>query len=241
MQQIIGELLWLARTVRADIPYAVTQLASRVLNWSGVCDKQLRHLVGYLLQSWDAELNISAAPGDTWQDLKLYVYSDASLSVPRSHSGTYIVAITSNGSKLPMDWISRSQKLASTSSAASETIAAHEAVMAALAQSVCYFDKKIYHPTDNKALLHNIRRGCSEKLSYLQRALKLRSYFLHDVNQRGLVKSDYTNTKTQLADCFTKPLTFPACREAAEEVGLVFGPGCGQLTQDDLEHIILED
>lgn len=65
LQQTIGELLWLTRTIRMDIGYATVQLASRILKWSAVCHRQLRHLMGFLMSTWDAAVVIKAHKDET--------------------------------------------------------------------------------------------------------------------------------------------------------------------------------
>jgi hypothetical protein len=93
-------------------------------------------------------------------------------------------------------------------------------------------DQQVHHSTDNQSLLANIQRGYSERLAYLQRALRLRSSFIHDCNERGLAKSEYVDTKHCRADPLTKPLPFPACRETALRMGLIFGEG--KINQEEL-------
>ena len=225
LQGVLGELLWLTRTVGGDCAYAVCQLASRIQSWSNLCDKQLRHLIGFLMNTWDCALIIRAEPGDAWEDLQPICHTDAGLALPRSHSGLFIFAESQSGSFCPLDWASRHQKLASTSSCASETIAAHEGPMTAMPAAPPFADGKAHHFSANQSLLANIQRGYSERLAYLQRALRLRTSFIQDLVSRGLAISRYVNTSTCRAGPFTRAPPSPACTTAAEALGLRFGDG----------------
>ena len=83
--------------------------------------------------------------------------------------------------------------------------------------------QKLGHYCDNSAVLHNIKRGYTEKLCFLQRAAQLRTSFLTDVNTQGLVDSKHVVTKENLADLLTKVLGPEQTRRASEMVSLDVG------------------
>lgn len=169
------------------------------------------------------------------------VHTDASLALPRSHSGIFLFAASDKDTMIPLDWASKHQKIGSTSSCASETISAHEGAMLALPTTSFFFKQSMELHCDNRALLHNINRGYSERLSYLQRALKLRTTFLHDCVRRGLIVPLFVPTDLDLADGMTKPLAYPGVRTHAEAQGITFGPNCGKTTQQEIEAIKLDE
>ena len=65
LQGIVGELLWLSRTTRHDVTYAVAQIAARLTKWTDKCDKQLAVLMGYISAHPDLDLTYAAGPGDS--------------------------------------------------------------------------------------------------------------------------------------------------------------------------------
>ena len=223
LQCIVGELLWLSRTVRHDISFATVQIAARTLSWSTKCEEQLVQLMGYLKKHDNLELVFDAEEEDSWKTTELIVDTDASLALPRSQSGILQYLKTKSGKILVIDWISRSQKLAATSSCAAETVAGHEGLMVTIPITAHMNKQSAVHRTDNAAFIHNIKRGYTERLAYLSRALKLRTSFAHDVNENGIIASEYVKTDENKADHFTKVLQRLKLSSALESTSLIAG------------------
>ena len=112
--------------------------------------------------------------------------------------------------------------------------------MIALPSASEFRDQKVWHYTDNKSLLCNIERGYSERLAYLQRAMKLRTTFLTDCSHRKLIESQYVATDKNYADALTKPLNQQQVAKANKMQSLHFGDGCGKFTPEQAELIDLE-
>ena len=220
LQEKLGELLWLSRTTRHDIAFATVQIAARVTCWSDECDVQLQHLIAYLKKYPALTLDFEKNEGDTWSGSIMHVDSDASLALPRSQTGLLYYILTASGKIMVIDWASRSQKLAATSSCAAETVAGHEAIINAIPYCEHVPGGTIVHRTDNSAFLHNIKRGYTERLAYLQKALQLRTSFAYDVNQAGLVKSIHVPTNENKSDHLTKVLQRLKLKAAYEMTGL---------------------
>ena len=203
LQEKLGELLWLSRTTRHDISFATVQIAARVTCWSDECDIQLQHLIAYIKKYPALTLDFEKDATDTWDKCTMYVDTDASLALPRSQTGLMYYIKTPSGHIHVIDWASRSQKLAATSSCAAETVAGHEGIINAIPFCQHVPGEVVVHRTDNSAFLHNIKRGYTERLAYLQKALQLRTSFAYDVNQAGLVQSIHVPTNDNKADHLT--------------------------------------
>ena len=176
--------------------------------------------MGYISAHPDLDLTYAAGPGDSWATSTLTVDTDASLSLPRSQTGVLIYIKTTSGALLPLDWCSRNQKLTVTSSCAAETVAAHEGITQVIPITPCFANAPATHRTDNSALLHNIGRGYTERLCFLNRSLRLRTGMIHDINSQGIVRSQHVRTDDNLADHLTKVLQRLKHQAAVERIAL---------------------
>ena len=67
-------------------------------------------------------------------------------------------------------------------------------------------NRKATHRTDNQAFLFNIKRGYTERMSFLTRALRLRTSFVHDLNDQDIINTVHVPTDENRADHLTKVL-----------------------------------
>ena len=99
--------------------------------------------------------------------------------------------------------------------------------------------RKATHRTDNQAFLYNIKRGYTERMSFLTRALRLRTSFVHDLNNQDIITTLHVPTDDNRADHLTKvlmrlKLDAAMKRTALRDVPPDDAPNPNQ-TNDDLE------
>jgi hypothetical protein len=142
--------------------------------------------------------------------MKLVMFADANLALPRPHSGGVLVFMhEATGTVHVVGWFSRRQKLTVTATAASELVALHDVVHCWLGYAAC---GDIHgSPTatcygDNLASLRIVERGYSDKVSFLGRALDLRIGFLSDLVELNLIRFEHVVSKRNLANILTKVL-----------------------------------
>jgi len=73
--RILMKILWAARLCRPDYMKAIGDPTKRLTTWSVADDKRLNRLMGYIKQS--AKLRLVGKIGNSIQDLKLSLYTDA--------------------------------------------------------------------------------------------------------------------------------------------------------------------
>ena len=73
--RLVMKLMWLCRTSRPDITFAVNVLAKHITIWSANDDKRAARLIGYLSSSVD--LAHFMVINDRLEDLRLALYCDA--------------------------------------------------------------------------------------------------------------------------------------------------------------------
>ena len=76
--RIVLKVLFFARIARPDVLGACNQLSREVSRWTAACDRRLLRLICYIHHSKDFVLKCMV--GDSYTDLKLAVYSDASFA-----------------------------------------------------------------------------------------------------------------------------------------------------------------
>jgi hypothetical protein len=205
LQAIVGSLLWLARMTRPDIAYAVARLAQRVADPSPVAYAMAGRILRYLKGSRGRGL-FYRKTGNT--QLVGYVDSDFAMDPDdrKSHSSwLYMLA------GAPVSW--RSVKQSNTlalSSTEAELVAAVDAAREA-AWFISLFTEmgtaltlplQIYE--DNQAAIYLARLGLSGRRT---KHMDLRYHFIHALTKDGRIRLDKVDTKDNLADVGTKPLT----------------------------------
>ena len=164
-------------------------------------------VVGYIKHTVNYKLINRFSSQEKWSDLKLIVYSDASFSSPKSQSGYLILLEGAAGSLLPLEWASKKQTAATTSSAESEVVASSLAVKAALRIAGCVDELRnqeveIELRLDNSAICAAIAHGQSLLMSHLKRHIGVSFSLLQQVK----MKIRFVKSSENLADLFTKPL-----------------------------------
>ena len=233
VQQLLGRLLWICRTCRPDVSFAVGKLATRVASWDEACTKAAARLVGYLKRTALEGVAFRGAP-DGVERFEIAIHTDASWKTPKSHTGVMLVmeAVMPTGERKPLgllDWVSKKQGITADSSGAAELIAAHmglrtvgrnantlsaliaaqEGVAAAkhaqaLADTMGRAPKVVLW-TDNSTVLAAAKGRCNMDLLPTKH-LQIRAGCLADAVALQLLDVGYVPTDRQLADGLTKPL-----------------------------------
>lgn len=216
---IIGGLLWLGRALRADMVRCINALASCVTAWRPEHDEALRHLMGYLKATSDVRMVLMHDKSHKASDLRVVGWSDASLGVPRSVSGTFMAIVDDTMSTfVPISWMAKRQTVAATSSAAAEYVALSKLVEAAVPLHTTAKEIGLI-PTDappvecrvdNSAVLLGIHRGWAPYdtlFATRERGVQLRICQLSDLSKNGSVKFAFERGTDMRADGLTKFLT----------------------------------
>ena len=105
--RLLMKLLWLARLCRPDLSFAISHLASYVSKWNRNCDKMLLKLMGFVKATtkFGIHATVSRYPESPVLDADL---AGDPMSA-RSHSGTFIVLVSENGTFFPVSWASKTR------------------------------------------------------------------------------------------------------------------------------------
>ena len=226
-QKLIGMLLWLCRTSRPDIAFAVSALGSRLNFWDDKCSRELERLVGYIESTANAQLVSSLGDlevGD-WRSLSLSVYTDSDWAAPKSQSGFIIFLENKNlqytkneegayfpnhTTRIPLIWGSRKQAIIAESAAAAECTAAYTGIHEAIPLSGTINDAGRPLPVklfvDNSQVISLAKSGDSERLHFHHKALNIRINMLQYLIENGFATIDHIRTAINPANLFTKVL-----------------------------------
>ena len=200
---ITAQLLFVCKRGRPDIQTAVAFLCTRVREPDEDDYKKLCRLIKYIRRTKFLKLTMEAAYLDQnhwFIDGAFAVHNDM-----RSHSGSFMTF-----GKGMMNGGSNKQKLNTTSSTETETVAVHDYMPAVLWTR--YFIEEQGYPMkpsiihqDNQSamLLETNGRGSSSKQT---RHMNIRYFFVADCQKRGHVQIRYCPTDEMIGDFFTKPL-----------------------------------
>lgn len=208
-RSLVGSLSFLAARTRPDISYAVNifsqfQQNPGIIHWNG-----LLKLLGYVTCTKDLKLNLSNI-----QNLNLIAYSDADFANNRDDR------ISMNGQiifidKVPVSWRSFKQKSVCLSSMESEFVSLTETAKELIwLQRILKECEKFKLVTlnntvskllvDNQAAINFVKspiENCRTK------HVDIKFFFVRDLLYKELFDIKYIQSKANLADIFTKPLT----------------------------------
>ncbi|KAA8498070.1 Copia protein [Porphyridium purpureum] len=201
IREHVGRLLWLARTVRPDISYAVGVVARYVDSWNVAAERLLVRVMQYL--------KVPREPLEYLQmtslkigDVSVLGYADADFAgcpeTRKSTSGrvTYLVA---GGNKYLVDWSSRRQRFVSSSTSESEMAALEEAVQLSLFPALSFLrsvqegDYALTLLCDSQVVLRAVEMGYSPKLHHMAVTRATDLAWIHQVcEKQKLVRLEYT-------------------------------------------------
>lgn len=148
-QGYVGKILWIARTARYDVSYAVSNIGSRMHRWTKAMEEVLDWLVSYLRTTIDVLCYMNVGTADA-QGKHVYIagLGDSDWDARPSQTGYWVGLLGLDGlsglTTCPLAWGSNRQSIAANASKDSEWIAAHATTREALG---CL---EIFHP-DNYA------------------------------------------------------------------------------------------
>ncbi|KAA8498096.1 Retrovirus-related Pol polyprotein from transposon TNT 1-94 [Porphyridium purpureum] len=219
VREHVGRLMWLARTVRPDIAYAVGMIARYVDKWNVAAERLLVRVVQYLKTPREAlEYHVLGNLKEGIRGVNILGYTDADFAgcpesrVSTSGRATYLVA---GDYKYLVDWSSRKQRFVSSSTSESELAALEETVQLSLFPALSFLrsirdgEFSVILMCDNQAVMRAIEMGYSPKLHHMAITRATDLAWLHQVcEKQKLVKLAFVKTDENVADLMTKAL-FP--------------------------------
>ncbi|KAA8491984.1 Copia protein [Porphyridium purpureum] len=217
IREHVGRLLWLARTVRPDISYAVGVVARYVDSWNVAAERLLVRVMQYLKVPREP-LEYLRMTSLKVGDVSVLGYADADFAgcpeTRKSTSGrvTYLVA---GGNKYLVDWSSRRQRFVSSSTSESEMAALEETVQLSLFPALSFLrsvqegDYALTLLCDSQVVLRAVEMGYSPKLHHMAVTRATDLAWIHQIcEKQKLVTLEYVRTGENVSDLMTKPL-FP--------------------------------
>lgn len=208
-RNLIGSLSFLANRTRPDISYAVNifsqfQQNPGMAHWMG-----LLKLLGYVKYTSNLKLNISNI-----SNLNLSAYSDADYANnrdDRTSMGGHIIFID----RVPVTWRSFKQKSVCLSSMESEFISVTEA-----SKELVWFQRifkecenfKIIAQSNSIPTLLVDNRACIDFIkspleNHRTKHIDVKLFFVRDLVYQNVFELQHIQSKRNLSDVFTKPLT----------------------------------
>lgn len=221
-RNILGCLAFLASRTRPDISYAVNILSQFQSNPGMIHWNTLLKLVGYIHQTKAYKLNISNV-----KDINLMCYSDADFAANRDDRisiGGLILFINES----PIMWRTFKQKCVSLSTLEAEYVSLTEAskelvwVVRILNE---FKDLNILNVSFESQLLCDNQAAISFSKSSIEnhrtKHIDVKFHFIRNLVLENFFKLKYVNTKSNLADLFTKPLPKIGLKSLVDKIFVV--------------------
>ena len=212
---IVCALLYVARSTRLDILYAVCRLTRYISpgRWMVRQDQWLYRVLGYLKKTTHLKLNFKICPADFEEggDGQFENWSDSDLGgdeqTKRSTSGGCGLLVGSNSLALVEAHCKR-QGQAGISTPEAETVAMvvqgkKSIPLHMMGQRLLKRDIKLIYKGDNAACERVIGTGISQALAYMKRTCQLSLTWAHENMARYITR---TPTQDNISDLWTKPL-----------------------------------
>jgi hypothetical protein len=202
-REAVGSIMYLAVSTRPDISKAVSNVSKYLQNPGLEHWKAVKRILRYLKGTKDLKLILGGKNADT----KLKAYSDADLAgdLDKRRSTTGYVIVLGNS---PIMW-----KCSQASTAKSTTEAEYMAVSDTSAE-ILYFIPLLRDmgipPTDAIRLMED-NQGCISVANNpvnnsRTKHIDIKHHFVRDLVSNGTIALEYCDTRSQLADIFTKGL-----------------------------------
>lgn len=202
-REAVGSLLYLAGATRPDIIYAVNVLSRHQLNPTQNEWTMIKRVFRYLKGTKTMRLVYRGETDD------IQTYSDASFGDCKNALTTCGYAIKLFGDTI--SWRTHKQSYIALSTCHAEYVAMSEASQEMLStyNSLKLILIKPFLPMilwcDNKAALASAETNEGNKLRHI---IEIKEHHIKECVKRGLIKIKWIKSKEQLADVFTKPLSF---------------------------------
>ncbi|KAL5621857.1 hypothetical protein BROUX41_000002 [Berkeleyomyces rouxiae] len=208
-RRLVGRLMYVRVMTRPDIAVAVGLLASAFNKPRLSHGKLLSHLLRYMSATKTLRITYTAPAKLSKGPIKAYVYSDATwVDRPDAKSTSGYLIYLAGG---PVLWGSKRQTVIAKSTHEAETVAMSDATSAA--SYVKAFAAHIGHDielvghADNKGALITANRP--DSTSRASRHFTADHFYVRDKVADGTISLKYVDTKHQIADALTKPLSAP--------------------------------
>lgn len=215
-REAVGSLLFLAKTTRPDIMYAVSKVSQfmespKTNHWTAV-----KRILRYLKGTKEFGITYSKTGGN------LIGYSDSDFAgdTGSRKSTTGFVFLNGNGA---ISWCSRKQQTISLSTTEAEYIAASEAAREATWLTVLKrelmpeFQGAITLCVDNQSAIKIMK---NPELHRRTKHIDVKYHFIRSKVQDGMIEIKYVPTADQLADIFTKGLTKEKFQYLRTQIGV---------------------
>ena len=202
-REAVGSLLYLAGATRPDISYAVNVLSRHQLNPTKEDWKMVERVFCYLKHTKTLKLTYK---GETDE---IVCFSDASFADCKGSLTTCGFVIQLFGD--PITWRTRKQKYVAMSTCQAEYVAMSDASMEMVSIYNSLSLIMIEPPLPMILKYDNIAAGKNAQTSggnKLRHMLEIKEHYIKECVQRKLVKLQWVESKEQIADIFTKPLSF---------------------------------
>ena len=221
-------------------------MGRHVSSWPQALDKQVKRVVSHIrLRMTEGVLLLRVAPQDLKAGtLKMLVFSDAdhagNVSTRRSVSGCTIFLAGTHGTWAMLDWVSKTQRTISTSTAEAELLAAQMALRECLTMLILMdllrVDVELELLVDSAAALSVLLTGLSSKLRYSAKSQGLAAAWCAATIKDFSIRARKIATDHNIADLFTKAVdsfTFKCLTKLCGWVSLdqVAKPRCANMHQ----------
>ncbi|KAA8499353.1 Copia protein [Porphyridium purpureum] len=220
----LGKLMWLSRTTRPDLAYAVAMIARHTDRWSVDVQRAMDEVLAYLAKHANITLQY-AMPSTDNKEINIVCFTDSDLDPGRSTSGVAIF-LASGGTRHLVEWSSRRQRRVATSTAEAELVAMHSAVQNATFPIATFLDDvfakwpRTTVRCDNETSLGAVSKGFSPVLVHANKTQRISLAWLHELHSEHLVAFEHVPTRANVADPFTKPVGADVFRGHARAWGL---------------------
>eukprot|EP00435_Cladocopium_sp_Y103_P075165 s9_g54.t1 len=206
--RLVMKLMWLCRTSRPDITFAVNVFAKHITIWTANDDRRAARLIGYLSSTID--LAHFMVINDRLEDLHLALYCDADfagdIKTMKSTSG-FVMALEGKSSFALLSWGSRKQSRSTTES---EFVSLSGALFAEGLPLLELW--QVMHPPmilrileDNSAVIAIIAKGFSQKPRHLAKTHRVNvASTCEVVNDNDDVLVQHVPSEDQRSDVMTK-------------------------------------
>ena len=218
-QAVIGSIMWSMTGTRPDTAFAVIKLAKYNQNPGPDHFKAARHLMRYLLATWDYAL---VYDGNTSDQIMGMSDADWGMDKDERKSTSGNVFFLANSA---ITWKSKMQSTVATSTAESEYMALAEASMQSswlrnltweIGQRLD--DEPTYLFTDNQAAQYLVEEPKHDPKT---RHIDIKYHFIRDLVIKGKVTVHWIPTDEMIADDLTKPLQPITHEKFREAMGII--------------------
>lgn len=210
-QELLGCYNWLAGNSRPDIGYAVSKFASFTQDATEKDLEELQKMLMYLRDTKEFTIDILKSHYPD-RKVKLYAFSDASFANEEERKSRTGYIIYVNGT--PMGWRLKKQTLVTTSTFASEYVALSHTTTDLLWMKGLFHElgmETIEVPKileDNNGVVLSVNGTGSSPSN--TKSVDIKEKHIRNRIQRGEVQVEYIGTEDNVADAFTKPLSYVA-------------------------------